>query len=233
MSDRRTFLTLAGAGVVLAACRTNDASARTASSAAKESAEEVSAIEDLMREHGVIRRVLIVYRESALQLRSKPSAVPVDALQRAARLIRDFAEDYHERLLEEVHLFPAVKKAGGPAAVAIETLLAQHQRGREMTDQVLAVTAKSLGATAAEPLAKTLEGFARMYEAHAAWEDTVVFPAWKKTISPKQLDDLGERFEEIEHKTFGKDGFDDAVEKTVAIEKALGIELAAMTPPPP
>jgi hypothetical protein len=44
---------------------------------------------------------------------------------------------------------------------------------------------------------------------------------------------MGELFEEIEHRTFGKDGFDDAVDKIEAIERAFGLELAQFTAPPP
>jgi hemerythrin-like domain-containing protein len=116
LDSRRSFLALATAGVALAACR--------------DEAEDVGAVEDLMREHGVIRRVLVVYRESAARLRQNPSAVPPEALQRAAKLMQNFGEDYHEKALEEAHLFPAVKKAGGAAASLIDPLLAQHQRGR-------------------------------------------------------------------------------------------------------
>jgi hypothetical protein len=72
-----------------------------------------------------------------------------------------------------------------------------------------------------------------MYEEHAAMEDTIVFPAWKKTMSPKDLDAIGDKFEDIEHKTFGKDGFDDAVGEIGAIEKAIGIDLGGLTAPPP
>lgn len=74
------------------------------------------------------------------------------------------------------------------------------------------MTDRTIGAQSAEPLAKTLDAFARMYEEHAAMEDTIVFPAWKKAMSPKELDVLGDKFENIDHKTFGKDGFDDAVD---------------------
>jgi hemerythrin-like domain-containing protein len=193
---------------------------------------EVTATEDLMREHGVIRRAIVVYREAATRIRAKPATVPLDALAKTAKLLRSFAEDYHEKQLEEAHLFPAVKKAGGAAAALIDTLIAQHARGREITEYVIAVAAAPLGAKA-EPLARALDGFARMYEEHAAFEDTIVFPAWKRTMSAKELDEMGDKFEEIEHKTFGKDGFDDAVEQITAIEGAFGLELAQFTAPPP
>jgi hemerythrin-like domain-containing protein len=258
--SRRVFLAASGAGLLLAACRKEEraqaepqasptpngaSSAPGAAYAAtdknekgekggkEEKGEDVGATEDLMREHGVIRRVLVAYRETAGRLRTKPAAVPADALQQAAKLIRNFGEDYHEKQLEEAHIFPALLKEGGALGGTITTLIAQHQRGREITDYVLSVTQKAVAAGTAEPLARTLEAFARMYEAHAAIEDTLVFPAWKKAIGPKQLDEMGERFEEIEHKTFGKDGFDDAVAQIGAIEKALGIDLAMLTAPSP
>jgi hemerythrin-like domain-containing protein len=232
---------LAGAGALLAACRKKEGRAElqapppSASSrpAAVEAAPPVGAVEDLMREHGVIRRVLVVYRESAARLRTKPASVPPDALQRAARLMRTFGEDYHERQLEEAHLFPVVRKAGGPAGALVDTLVAQHQRGREITDFVLAVSAKGIGPANADRLARALEAFARMVEAHSAQEDTVVYPAWKKTLSPVQLDETGELFEDIEKRALGADGFGDAVGSVGGIERDLGIELAGFTPPAP
>jgi hemerythrin-like domain-containing protein len=240
--ERRAFLMLAGAGALALACRKDRPTTVEVTAGEVKSVDasvegpkedDVGAVEDLMREHGVIRRVLVVYRETAIRLRDKPEAVPMAELQKAGKLIRTFAEDYHEKQLEEAHLFPAVRSAGGTAAAAIDPLVAQHQRGREITDYVLAVTAKGLGKQAATPLAKALEGFARMYDEHAAFEDTIVFPAWKKTLSKKQLAEMGELFEAIEHKTFGKDGFDDAVEQIGQIEKAFGIDLPGMMPPLP
>jgi hemerythrin-like domain-containing protein len=247
--DRRAFLTIAGAGVLLAACRNEErhpdsdplglrggaAPLTTTNAAQPEDAGEeieVTATEDLMREHGVIRRALVVYRESAVRLRAKPQRLPLDALQKTAKLVRSFAEDYHERQLEEPYLFPAVRKARAVAPELIDALTAQHDRGREITSYVLAITAAPVGAKA-EALARMLEGFARMYEEHAAFEDTVVFPAWKKTVNAKQLREMSEQFERIEHETFGKDGFDDAVEQITAIEKTMGFELAGFTPAAP
>ena len=209
--DRRAFLSLSVAGTALVACR------GAASPSNDADGVDVSATEDLMREHGVIRRVLVVYRECATRLRAAPSAPVGEALQRAAALMRKFGEDYHEKQLEEAHVFPALAKT--PVAATAQTLLAQHQRGREITDLV------SRGG--ADP--KTLEAFARMYEEHAAIEDTIVFPAWKKTLTKKQLSEIGELFEDLERKALGKDGFEGAVAQIAEIEKSLGIDLATLT----
>jgi hypothetical protein len=85
----------------------------------------------------------------------------------------------------------------------------------------------------ADALARPLEDFARMYEEHAAVKDTIVFPAWKQTMSASALDEMGDTFEAIERKTFGKDGFDEAVDQIAAIERTFGLELAQFTAPPP
>jgi hemerythrin-like domain-containing protein len=196
---------------------------------------EVTATEDLMREHGVIRRALLVYYEVVPKLRQNVQAIDASALQQTAKLFRAFAEDYHERLLEEQHIFPRIRKQGAELARYAEILTEQHQRGREVTDYVLAVTdGGKISSLHAEPLAKVFESFVRMYENHAAREDTIVFPAWKKNFSDKQLDEIGDEFEDIEHKMFGKDGFEDAEKKISDIETRLGLaDLAQFTPPKP
>jgi len=208
--------------------------ARPAAEAEKKEAD-VSATEDLMREHGILRRLLVVYRESAGLVRAGTAAVDLAALGAAADLFRSFGEAYHEKALEEAHIFPMVKKAGGRAAGLIDTLLAQHQRGREINDYITGV-AKSgrIGTGQAEPLAATLESFARMYEIHAAIEDTVVFQAWRAGLAPKALDEWSDRFEDIERETFKGDGFDLGLEQVADIERRLGLsDLSRFTALPP
>jgi len=196
---------------------------------------EVTATEDLMREHGVIRRALLVYYEVVPQLRQQPLKVNAAALQQTAQLFRAFGEDYHERMLEEQHIFPMVRKHGPEFQKYVDTLTEQHNRGREITDYVLAVTnGGKISSLHAKPLASVFESFVLMYENHAAREDTIVFPAWKKNFSDKQLDDISDQFEEIEHKVFGKDGFGDAEKKISSIEMELGFgDLSKFTPPSP
>jgi len=135
-----------------------------------------------------------------------------------------FGEEYHEKKLEEAYIFPAVKKVGGEAASYPDILVAQHNRGREITEYIINVTqGAKLGANNAEPLAKVFEAFVLMYRNHAAREDTIIFPAWKETMNGKQLDEMNDRFEDIEHEQFGEDGFENAVKQIAAIEGSLGL----------
>ena len=217
---KRQFLTgacLAGAGFLLSA-------------SSKKDHEEVTAVEDLMREHGVLRRILFVYSEAAARLRGTAATVSPAALQKAAHLFRSFGEEYHEKKLEEAYIFPALMKAGPEIATDIGTLIMQHQRGREITDYILAVTSRTTAAGDVKALAPALEALVRMYRPHAAREDTVVFPAWKKALSERQLDELGDKFEDIERQQFGADGFENAVKQIKDIEAVLGLtDLAQFT----
>ena len=245
-STRRQFIrtsTIVSAGLLVAGCRsgsdknspvtTSDQSPGKADQ--NQMGGEVTATEDLMREHGVLRRALLVYSAAAMKLRANASSIAPDALQKTAKLFKAFGEEYHEKKLEEAYIFPAVKKVGGEAGTYPDILIAQHNRGREITDYIITVTqGAKLGASNAEPLAKALEAFVLMYRNHAAREDTIIFPAWKQTMTAKQLDEMNDKFEDIEHEQFGADGFEDAVKQISAIETSLGLaDISQFTAPPP
>src|SRR5207237_9214212 len=71
--------------------------------------EGVSANEDLMREHGILKRVLLIYEEVIRRARAQQDFSPKVVLD-SATIIRKFIEDYHEKL-EEDHLFPRFRRA--------------------------------------------------------------------------------------------------------------------------
>lgn len=244
--SRRDFLrasAVIGSGLVLGSCSGGNMTKSEGPEKNEPAAEsdenkmggEVTATEDLMREHGILRRALLVYSATAIKLRGSAGGSAPDALQKTAKLFRAFGEEYHEKKLEEAYIFPAVKKAGGEAASYPDTLVAQHNRGREITDYIINVTqGAKLGASNSEPLAKALEAFVLMYRNHAAREDTIIFPAWKQTLTGKQLDEMNDKFEDIEHEQFGADGFEDAVKQIAAIEVSLGLaDISQFTAPPP
>jgi hemerythrin-like domain-containing protein len=233
--SRRQFVAKLGAAAVAMTGPVLAEQAEKQSNAQKPQELEVTATEDLMREHGVLRRALLVYQETVPRLRQDASKLDPRALYQTADLFRVFGEEYHEKMLEEEHIFPVVRKMKDEAAKYPDVLVVQHNRGRQITDYILAVTnGAKIGSANAEPLARAFESMVRMYQHHAAREDTIVFPAWKENFTQKQIDEFGDQFEEIEQKMFGKDGFEDAEHRIGQIEQTLGLaDIAQFTAPPP
>jgi hemerythrin-like domain-containing protein len=226
ITRRREFL-LAGAALGI-----GGAAGRTLLAAdATPAAEDVSAVEDLMREHGVLRRILLVYEECVRRLRVKEIDVAFRKLLQGSDLVQKFIEDYHEAL-EEKFIFPEFEKHKQLVPL-VTTLREQHAAGRKLTSQIHD-TVMPTGLSrpiVPEGMVSACEAFIRMYRPHAAREDTVLFPALKKLLSAKQLDELGDKFEEEENRRFGADGFGKTVEKVAELEKILGIyDLDQFTP---
>ena len=224
---RRRFLKDAvGVGsAVLAAA----AGFRASAAEQKQEEKPVSPTEDLMREHGVLRRILLVYGEV---IRRVDAGQPLEAepIAKAATIVRAFIEDYHEKD-EEEFIFPRFRKAGRLTAL-VDVLVQQHQAGRTLTAgiQRLATPAALGKPSGRSELAANMRQFIRMYEPHAAREDTVLFPAFAELVSEKELHALMETFEQKE-KALPLGDFEKMVADVAGIEKALGIDdLARFTP---
>ncbi len=196
--------------------------------AAKE--EEVSPAEDLMREHGALNRILLIYEEAAARIQARRE-FPPEVLASAAKIIRRFIEGYHEKL-EEEHIFPRYEKAGKLVDL-VRILKQQHVAGRKLTAAIEA------GASAAglrdeegrSKVSRSLKLFIRMYRPHEAREDTVLFPALHGIVTAKEYDALGEQFEKKEQELFGADGFEKVVDDIAGLEKKIGLyDLAGFTP---
>ena len=188
--------------------------------------DSVSPTEDLMREHGLLRRLLLVYGEAARRIAAQ-QPFPSDALTRAATIIREFIEDYHERD-EEEYVFPAMEKAKKLTDL-VRVLRTQHQAGRKLTADVLRLTGARDDADR-RLLADSLRRFVRMYEPHAAFEDTVLFPAFRAVVGDKQLAKLQDVFEKKEQ-ALPHGNFEKVLSDVDGIEVAFGVhDLQQFTP---
>jgi hemerythrin-like domain-containing protein len=227
---RRRFLvgTAAAAGAVVSGCASGAAAPGSREARGDDAEEaEVTPGEDLMQEHGVLERILLVYGEAARRI-DAGEALDLVVVRDAAAIVRRFVEDYHERM-EEHFVFPRLEAAGREVAL-VSTLRLQHERGRAITDAIVRRVAAGDG----PGLPPLIRSFERMYRPHAAREDTVLFPAFRGLLGRRAYSELGERFEEEEHARFGPHGFDDAVVEVAALETTLGIhDLARFTPEVP
>jgi hemerythrin-like domain-containing protein len=207
------------------------ATSATAQERAKEQPDDVvSPTEDLMREHGVLDRVLLVY-EAAIGKFADGADFDIGVLSRAATIVRDFIEGYHERN-EEQALFPRFRKAGQLTNL-VDVLYQQHQAGRRLTDTILALApAVAAAGDERQRMISALKAFVAMYRPHEAREDTELFPRLRTIVSPHEFDAMAEDFERAERRKFGDDGFAMMVARVAEIERVLGIDdLAKATPP--
>jgi hemerythrin-like domain-containing protein len=232
-NTRREFLrhtSIAGGGLLLPPLAL--AQQKPAPDGAKPRGNEgISPAEDLMREHGVLNRILLIYDEHLRMLAAKR---PFDGsvLVTAADIVRHFVEEYHEKL-EEDFLFPRFRKAGKLVKL-VDTLQAQHKAGRELTGTIRELAASATFkyvSSDSDKLSDALRSFLRMYRPHEAREDTVLFPAFRSIVSAHEYDALGDDFEKKEDELFGDEGFFKVVDQVADLEKKLGIyELAQFTP---
>lgn len=226
---RRRLLTgavAAGGGAIVAAIIPRQA---LAAEEGKEKGKpaDVTPAEDLMFEHGLLGRLLLIYAAAAGRIQAGGEA-PTAVIIEAANLARSFNENYHAKL-EEEEIFPRFRKAGRLVEL-VTTLKDQHDAGRRVTDVVLQLTRGGKVGDAL-PLAAQLRAYERMYHPHVAQENSVLFRSFQRMLPAAEYQELGDRFEDREHKVLGENGFEKAAEQITALERQLGIEdLKQFTP---
>jgi len=179
----------------------------------------VSPVQDLMLEHGVLRRILLIYRHFIKTLsRGDTSNLPL--LQRAAQMVNFFIENYHEKI-EEMYLFPVFKKKGLEKSL-IDELENEHELGRGMTQEILSQL--SLSEPDIKWIISRLTKYVDFYEKHSAEEDTIIFPQFQDLISRPAYENLGKLMETSEDFLFGKDGVESMLLEVSSIEKELGLK---------
>lgn len=197
------------------------ATAAVAANNEQDKPEAVTPAEDLMREHGVLNRVLLIYDTVIRKIDAKEDFDPA-IISGAAQIVQQFIEGYHERN-EEQQLFPRFRQAGQLVDL-VKVLYQQHQAGRRLTDTILNLVPQSASVGGAgTPLTQAMRSFIAMYRPHEAREDTVLFPALRQVVSTNEFDAMGEDFERGERQKFGQDGFHLYVDKVANLEKQLGI----------
>lgn len=192
--------------------------------------EGVTAPEDLMKEHGVLNRCLLIYEEGVRRLERGEEMAP-EVFTHTAELVRSFVELYHEKN-EEKYIFPEFERANRLVDL-VHTLKTQHEAGRAVTASILRLAQPDSYRSKEnrERLVRECMAFIRMYRPHEAREDTILFPALRTILKPKAIQQLGERMEEDEKKVLGAEGFEKSVDQVATIEKQLGIyELQQFTP---
>jgi hemerythrin-like domain-containing protein len=220
-----TWLTLLGADALAGSWPGQKAEASPGSDPAL-----MSPNEDLMQEHALLNRVLLVYEEAIRRLEAGKNLDP-DLLKSSAQIIQHFVEQYHEKL-EEDYVFPRFEKAGKLLDL-VRVLREQHKAGRLLTQGIISTATLSVFKNPQErkKLAGNLTSFIRMYRPHETREGSVLFPAFRDLIPAQEFQTLGDLFEKKEHELLGAEGFEGQVQVVAGIERQLGIfDLSQYTP---
>jgi len=236
MSSKRRLILLGGAlaAVAAPAVLTRPALADRRGDRGKQKGpekreEEVTPPEDLMREHGVLDRVLLIYEAGIRKFSSNEDFDP-GLITQSAEIIRDFINNYHEKS-EEEHVFPRFRKAGKMTDL-VDILLRQHEAGRRVTANILRLAPSGRSnVDDRKQLVDSMRSFVTMYRPHAAREDTDLFPKLKDVVSSSEYDAMAEDFEKKEHQLFGEDGFEKMAARVAQLEQQMGIhDLDQFTP---
>jgi hemerythrin-like domain-containing protein len=195
----------------------------------EEAEESVTPPEDLMREHGVLDRMLLVYEAAMRKFDAREDFDPA-VITRSAQVIQEFIENYHERS-EEQQVFPRFVKANQMTDL-VAVLLTQHRAGRKVTENILRLApASRQDGDDRRQLVAAMRSFIVMYRPHAAREDTDLFPKLRSLVSQNEYDSIAEQFERDEKQKFGDDGFEKMVDRVAQIERMIGADdLAKFTP---
>ena len=187
----------------------------------KKSSTAIPLTEDLMREHGVLNRILLIYEEIIRRIHNdKDFAVGI--IKQTADITQSFIENYHEKL-EEMYIFPLFEKHTKKTRL-INTLKEQHNKGREITAHIQKLSSGHfLTLKQKKQLRRLLRKYIKMYRPHEAREDTVLFPKIRSLISNEEFEKLSNTFEDFEDKMFGKNGFKTILHQIENIEQHLGI----------
>lgn len=177
--------------------------------------------EALMHEHAVVHRLLGIYNELADWLESGRE-VPAGALINAGALVDQFVESYHE-VYEEDYLYKPFVQAGRHRELVV-TLVKQHALGRRLAERTIFLAGKEPPAQESQTeLAALCRAYARMYYAHAAWEDTALLPALDDLADSEQYIQMHTALIDLRRERLGETRLDGLLEQVQQIEVSLGI----------
>jgi hemerythrin-like domain-containing protein len=194
----------------------------------KKTDETISPAEDLMREHAVLDRVMLIY-ENGLRRADQGEDIDPAVFVQSATIVRDFIHDYHEKSEEDL-VFPRFKKAGRMVEL-VNVLMIQHGAGRKLTERILAAAPQARSRQPREAMGRDVQAFITMYRPHEARESTDLFPTLRELVTGDEYEEIADEMEKRERQKFGADGFEMVAKKVAEVEKVIGLyDLDLFTP---
>ena len=143
----------------------------------------ITATERLMRDSGVLLRILSIYEAGGRRLGGGEDIEPAIFTQ-AAETMRDFVHAYHEKQ-EDEQVFPRFKKAGRMVEL-VDVMMAQHASGQKLTATILELAPKSATKAERQSMIDAMQASIVLYRPHVARELTDVWPTLRTLLTPNE-----------------------------------------------
>jgi hemerythrin-like domain-containing protein len=158
----------------------------------------------LRKEHEAILKMLAVTEEVARRVEGGEQVEP-EILANLLEFFRLFADKCHHGKEEDL-LFPQLEKKGMPRTGGpVGVMLAEHDQGRQLIQQMAKATEAypNQPATAGPAWTQAARGYVDLLRAHIAKEDNVLFVMAERMLTPEEQTALAEGFEKIEVEKMG------------------------------
>jgi len=178
---------------------------------------------EILREHAVTDRLLLICEEFARRL-EKQEPVPPNTLIQVVDIMYNYVQDRQEAQ-EEKYIFPVFIKAN-KAGKLIRILHDQHLAGRSLMEHLADQLRRPAMPDDDALTAASLRGFVRMYRPHLARENTILLPGFRALVSSKENYGMETDFRTGEAHRDREKGRDDdraVMAAIVTLERALGI----------
>jgi len=186
----------------------------------------VDPIQDLQKDHGLFRRLLLIYDEMTRIINSGQD-FDTSQLQNAANIVASYFENFHE-MLEETYIFPVFIQ-NQQMVDLVNTLQQDHATGRTITQSILlqCQTGDLQSPQTLQTISNSLQQYVTILRPHLAKEESQLFPLFQNLTTQQNYDVIGELFAGQEIDTFGQNGFTSISNQVSAIEQALNMTTLA------
>ncbi len=225
MTDRRGLLGLGMASGLALAAAVGPALAQDKK---KPDAAAGMPPEQLMRGHGVMARVLLVY-EGGLRRLGQGEDIDPAVFARAAEIAKAFIHGHQEKMEDEL-VFARFKSAGRMVEL-VGVLASQHAAAARLTDKILAAAPQARNKEPREAMGRDVQALIAMYRPHMAREATDVFPTLRHLVNAEEYQEIADEMVKRERQAFGADGFEKVAKQVAEVEGVIGIQdIGVFTP---
>ncbi len=180
-----------------------------------------SPAEDLMKEHGAIERIMLLYQRM-IEKAITGQEIDVSVIHRASNLVSEYVAGHHEHD-EEQYIFPKFREANYIVEL-VDTLERQHNVTRELNREAMELSSKGSEITQDEAvrLLDLCGMFINMYLPHISRENTILFPVFYDIVSADYVNEIKAKMEDEEEKVLGETGFRGLIGRISELEKEIG-----------